>query len=462
MTKLWGGRFSAAGGTKAVKFTASLPFDQRLWREDIAGSRAHAAMLVEQGILTPEDGAAIAHGLDQVAAELEGDTFPFRIEDEDIHMNIERRLVELIGPAGGRLHTGRSRNDQVAVDTHLYVRREIDAALAGLNRLQEVLLARAEEYQGVILPGYTHMQRAQPVLLSQHLLAYFWMLERDAARLEDCRRRADVSPLGAAALAGTSFPIDPAASAAKLGFSGGVYQNSMDAVSDRDYVLEYMSAAALIMTHLSRLAGEMVLWSTQEFAFVEMDDAYATGSSIMPQKKNPDTMELVRGKAGRVYGNLLALFATVKGMPLAYNSDFQEDKEALFDTVDTLLACLEVMAGALATVKARPERMLAAATEGYLGATDLADYLARRGLPFREAHGVAGRAVRYCIEQGKNLADLSVAELGQFSPLADESALTCLQPRAMVEARRSSGGTAPPEVERQIAEARRRLAARSR
>jgi argininosuccinate lyase len=465
--RLWGGRFAGGSGSggggagspggKAISFTASLPFDRRLWREDLAGSRAHAEMLAACGIISAEDGVAIARGLDLIAAEIEEGVFPFRLEDEDIHLNIERRLTELIGPVGGKLHTARSRNDQVAVDTHLFVRREIDDGIARMRRLQGVLVDAAAAHQSTILPGYTHLQHAQPVLLAHHLLAYFWMFQRDVERLLDCRRRADLSPLGAAALAGTSFPIDPAATAARLGFAG-TYANSLDAVSDRDYVLEFIAAAALIMTHLSRLAGELVLWSSDEFGFVELDDAYATGSSIMPQKKNPDTMELVRGKAGRVFGHLVGLLSVVKGLPLAYHSDLQEDKEALFDTVDTLEACLEVTAGAVSTMTVRAERMRAAAARGFPGATDLADYLTRRGLPFREAHAVVGRVVRYCLEQGKELFDLSLAELAAHSPLADEGARAVLRPEAVVKARRSPGGTAPREVARQLVRARRLLA----
>ncbi|MGB4232652.1 MAG: argininosuccinate lyase, partial [bacterium] len=370
---------------------------------------------------------------------------------EDIHMHIEARLQEKVGPVAGKLHTARSRNDQVATDLHLYVKEEAAAVMALIARLQETILHLAEKHLGVIMPGYTHLQRAQPILFSHHLLAYFEMLERDWQRFRDCRRRADSSPLGAGALAGTSFPIDRAYTASQLGFSS-CYRNSIDAVSDRDFVLEFLAAAAILMQHLSRFCEELILWSSQEFAFIELDDAFATGSSIMPQKKNPDVPELIRGKTGRVYGNLVALLTTMKGLPLAYNKDLQEDKEPLFDTVDTIKDCLTIFAPLLATMEVKEENMAQAAAGGFANATDAANYLAKKGLPFREAHRIVGNIVRYCLEEGKGLAELRLEEFRRFSLAFGPDIIEAIQTKNVVAARTSYGGTAPGQVERALQE----------
>jgi argininosuccinate lyase len=453
---LWSGRLGREGGASARAFTASIAFDRRLWPYDIAGSKAHARMLARQGVLTPEEARLLCDGLDRVAAELEAGTFPYRQELEDIHLNVERRLTELVGPVGGKLHTARSRNDQVALDMHLFVRDACDAVADRVAALQRALLAQAEAHVDTIAPGFTHLQHAQPLSLAHHFLAYFWMLERDRERLAQARARADVSPLGAAALAGTSFPVDPAWVAAELGL-GGTYANSVDAVSDRDFVLDLLAAGAILMVHLSRLGEELVLWSSREFGFLELDDAFATGSSIMPQKKNPDVAELVRGKAGRTFGNLMALLTVMKGLPLAYHTDMQEDKESCFDTVDTLVAALEVMAGAVATLRVRRDRLASALEGDWSGATDLADALARRGMPFREAHAAVGRLVRYCLETGRDPRSLRPDELASVSPSLSPDLLTLLDPEAAARARRSPGGASPDRVREQLELARRRL-----
>lgn len=449
MSKLWGGRFTKAADKTVEGFTSSLSFDRRLYRQDIRGSIAHARMLGRQGIISPEDAALIEKGLLEVLEEIESGTFPFRQEYEDIHLNIEKRLTEKVGPAGGRLHTARSRNDQVATDVHLWVKDEIAAIKAMLSDLQGVFVDRAQEHLDVIMPGYTHLQRAQPILLSHHLMAYFWMFERDQGRLADCLKRADISPLGAGAMAGTTFPIDREFTARELGFAA-VYPNSMDAVSDRDFIVEFLAAAALCQMHLSRLCEELVNWSTQEFGFIEMDDSYSTGSSIMPQKKNPDVAEIVRGKTGRVYGNLISLLTTLKGIPLTYHSDLQEDKERLFDSVDTLKICLRVTAGMLATLKVNRNRLAATVRQDFSNATDVADYLAKRGLPFREAHEVAGKLVLYCIERSKFLGDCDLEEYRRFSPLFESDIFTAIAPETCVNLRTSQGGTGPEEVRRQL------------
>lgn len=451
--KLWGGRFRHQTAAEMEEFNSSIQFDHRLWQEDIDGSLAHVKMLAAVGVLSAAEADTIGRGLAEIRAEIEQGQFDFSPELEDIHMHIEHRLMEKIGPVGGKVHTARSRNDQVALDTHLYVRRQVDKVLDLITALQRELIQQAEKHLDVIMPGYTHLQHAQPVLLAHHLLAYVHMLQRDRQRFLDCRERADLMPLGAGALAGTGFPIDRELVAKELGFSA-LYENSLDAVSDRDYVLEFLAAAAICMVHLSRLAEELILWSSQEFAFVELDEAYSTGSSIMPQKKNPDVPELVRGKAGRVAGHLLALLMTVKGLPLAYNKDLQEDKEALFDTVDTLTACLSIFAPLIATLKVNRDRMRQAISGDFSTATDLADYLARRGLPFREAHAVVGRLVQLCLDQGKSLEDLSLKELQQASTLFEPDALAALTPEAAVAARTSSGGTALEQVKLQLARAK--------
>jgi len=459
VTKLWGGRFTKAADKTVEGFTSSLAFDRRLYKQDIQGSIAHARMLGRQGIISADDTAAIEKGLLEVLAEIEAGQFPFRREYEDIHLNIEKRLTEKIGAAGGRLHTARSRNDQVATDVHLWVKDEIKAVQALVSDLQGTLLDRAAEHKDVIMPGYTHLQRAQPILLSHHLLAYFWMLERDHGRLADAYKRADISPLGAGAMAGTTFPIDREFTAKELGFAA-VYSNSMDAVSDRDFILEFLASASICQMHLSRLCEELVNWSSTEFGFVEMDDSFSTGSSIMPQKKNPDVAELVRGKTGRIYGDLIALLTVLKGIPLTYHSDLQEDKERLFDAVDTLKTCLKVTAGMVGSLKFNTERMARAVRQDFSNATDLADYLAKKGLPFREAHEVVGKLVLHCIQQGKFLADCTLTEFQGFSLLIGEDIYTAIAPETCVTLRTSRGGTGPAEVERQLNDAAQILAGR--
>ena len=438
-------------------YTVSIAYDRRLYREDIAGSVAHARMLARQGIIAAKDAESIVAGLHAIRREIEDGAFPWREELEDIHMNIEARLHEVIGDAAGALHTARSRNDQVATDVRLYVMRCIDETLLSVRGLQQVLLDRAETHLEAVIPGYTHLQRAQPVLLSHHLLAYVHMLERDAERFRQARTRADVLPLGSAALAGSPYPLDRESVASELGFSR-VSANSMDAVTDRDFVLDYLSAAALAMAHLSRMAEELVLWSSEEFSFVSLPEAYVTGSSIMPQKRNPDFAELARGRTGRVYGHLMALLTVLKGLPLTYNRDLQEDKEALFDTVDTLLATLRVFAGMVAGLRFDVDRMRAAAEGGYSLATDLADYLVRKGLPFRRAHGAVADLVRSAQAQGKGLRELDLQEYQRFSPLFEADVLDLTVEQALA-ARDVPGGTAPDRVRQALQEARAMLEA---
>ncbi|WP_307974905.1 argininosuccinate lyase [uncultured Parolsenella sp.] len=447
---LWGGRFSAAPTGELERFGASLPFDKRMWRQDIRGSKAHAAMLAHQGVISQEDADAIRAGLDDIAAQIERGEFTFDVDrDEDIHMAIERVLTENIGAAGGRLHTGRSRNDQTAVDTHLIARDLADEILASLAKLEAVLLDRAEGEFGVVMPGYTHMQPAQPVLLSHHLLAYFWMFNRDFRRVSAARQAANACPLGAAALAGTTYPLDRFMTAEALGFSGPT-ANSMDSVSDRDYLLDLIYACSVCQVHLSRLCEELVWWSSAEFGFVEMDDAHSTGSSIMPQKKNPDFAELVRGKAGRVVGDLTSLLVTVKGTPLTYDKDLQEDKEPLFDAADTVLGSLMACTGMLATCTFKEERMREASHEGYMAATDLADYLVGKGLPFRQAHAVVGRIVGDCVREGVTLQQLSTDELRSYSELFDDDAHEALDIDNIVRRRTTFGGTGHEAVRAQL------------
>lgn len=456
---LWGGRFSAAPTGELERFGASLPFDKRMWKQDIRGSKAHAAMLAHQGVISGEDAEAIRAGLDEIAGEIERGEFTFDVDrDEDIHMAIERVLTERIGSAGGRLHTGRSRNDQTAVDTHMIARDLADELLASLEGIQQVLLDRAEEQFGVVMPGYTHMQPAQPVLLSHHLLAYFWMFSRDHKRVADARAAANKCPLGAAALAGTTYPLDRAMTASELGFDEPV-ANSMDAVSDRDYLLDLIYACSVCQIHLSRLCEELVWWSSAEFGFVEMDDAHSTGSSIMPQKKNPDFAELVRGKSGRVVGDLMSLLVTVKGTPLTYDKDLQEDKEPLFDAADTVLGSLMACTGMLATCTFKADRMREASHEGYMAATDLADYLVGKGLPFRQAHAVVGRIVGDCVREGVTLQQLTTDELRSYSELFDDDAHEALDIDNIVRRRTTLGGTGHDAVRAQLAQARDALAA---
>jgi argininosuccinate lyase len=446
-------RLSTAADPTASAFTGSLAFDRRLWPHDIVGSIAWARALARAGLLSEAERDAIVRGLGAVRAELEAGTFPFRTELEDIHMNVERRLLELIGEVAGKLHTGRSRNDQIALDERLYLKDITAHTGEGLRAVQQALVARAAETVEAPMPGYTHMQRAQPVVMAHHLLAYVFMLQRDRERFAAAAARADVLPLGAAALAGTAFAIDREALARDLGFAA-VSPNSLDAVSDRDYVLEYLAAAAITGMHLSRLAADLVLWATAEFGFVEFSDAFATGSSIMPQKKNPDVAELIRGKSGRLYGNLMAVLSAMKGLPLAYNSDMQEDKEAFFDSVDTLSAICGVLPPMLASLTFRTDRMRAAAGENFATATDLADYLVRKGLPFREGHEIVGKVVRYALERGVTLEQLRLDELQRFSDRIAADVHEALTVEASLRARAVTGGTAPGAVQRTLAQAR--------
>lgn len=454
--KLWGGRFTKDTDALVEAFNASISFDKRLYEEDIRGSMAHCRMLASCGIISEDDAKLMLAGLSEIKEEIDRGEIEYSLALEDIHMHVEKRLIEKIGPTGGKLHTGRSRNDQVALDMHLYVKKEILETAALIENLQDALLSLAENNQDAVMPGYTHLQRAQPVLFAHHVLAYFWMLQRDRERFFDAFKRADWMPLGAGALAGTTFPIDREMVAEELGFSQ-LYENSMDAVSDRDFVLEYLSSAAIMMTHLSRLSEDIILWNSQEFGFINLDDAFTTGSSIMPQKKNPDVAELVRGKTGRVYGHLMGLLTVLKGLPLAYNKDMQEDKEGLFDTVDTVKICLTLYAGMLRTAEADKKRMYNAVAGDFASATDLADYLVKKGLPFRDAHAVVGRLVGKCVTENRRLVDLTVEELQEASPLFTADTLKLLPPEACVAARKSRGGTAQDAVIEQIVKARQIL-----
>ncbi len=453
---MWGGRFAEETDALVQRFNASVGFDQRLALYDIEGSIAHATMLAEVGVLAPEEAEAIVAGLEQIREDILAGTFTWRVELEDVHMNIEQALRERIGPVGGKLHTARSRNDQVATDLRLYLRDEIQLLLKLLRELRRALVAQAEKHLDVIMPGYTHLQVAQPVRFSHHLLAYFEMFTRDAQRLEDVLKRVNVSPLGAGALAGTTFPIDRHRTAELLGFAS-VAANALDAVSDRDFAIEFLAAASLIMMHLSRLSEELILWSSQEFGFVTLPDSHTTGSSIMPQKKNPDVCELTRGKTGRVYGHLLALLTTMKGLPLAYNKDMQEDKEGVFDAVDTLKLCLELTASLLEKLEPNRERMAEAARQGYSNATDLADYLARKGLPFREAHEVVGKLVARALCEKKPLEALDLAEMREACALIGEDVYEALALGRVVDARDSYGGTSRRQVKAQLVRARELL-----
>ena len=443
--------------TAYSSYTVSIHYDSRLYRQDIAGSIAHARMLARQGIIPAEDAETIISGLKAVEGEIEAGEFSWDASLEDLHMNIERRLTELVGQAGGRLHTGRSRNDQIALDLRLYTKEVIRETVAELRGLQRVLVDLAEQHRDVLMPGYTHLQRAQPVLFAHHLLAYFQMFQRDAGRFRDCYRRADVLPLGSGALAGVPYPTDRGFVAEELDFAD-ISANSMDAVSDRDFLLEYQAAASVCMMHLSRLSEEIVIWSSREFDFVRLSDEFTTGSSIMPQKRNPDFAELARGKTGRVYGHLMALLTLMKGLPLTYNRDLQEDKEGFFDTVDTLLATLQVFQGMLGGLTLNVEQVSRLAGESYMLATDLADYLVGKGVPFREAHGVMRRLCAHCEAEGKELGELSLPEYRSFSDSFDEGVyeITAL---ASVAARDNPGGTAPNRVAEGLEQARRLLEA---
>lgn len=445
---MWGGRFTKAEEKNALDFNASISYDCRMYREDIAGSIAHAKMLAAHGIISKEDQEKITKGLLSIEKEIDEGTFPFSVELEDIHMNIEKRLTEEIGDAGARLHTARSRNDQCALDLHMYMKRNIARLSEKLIAVLEALLAASKKYQDVILPGYTHMQRAQPVLFAHHMLAYFAMLERDFKRLEDCYDMCDMSPIGACALAGTTYPTHPEEEANDLHFAS-VYGNSLDAVSDRDYLLQFLSFASICAMHLSRLSEEFIYWSTSEFQFIELDDGYSTGSSIMPQKKNPDMCELIRGKTGRVYGHLIGLLTVMKGLPLAYDKDMQEDKEGVFDALDTLYFALDIYAGMISTMTVNGDHTRQVLESDFSNATDMADYLAKKGLPFRQAHAVVGNAVHYCIEHHKVLLDLSMEEFRSMSPLFEEDIKEALSIENCVKNRESYGGTGPKSVERQ-------------
>jgi argininosuccinate lyase len=452
--KLWGGRFTQPTDAFVEEFTASIQFDKRLYHQDIRGSIAHARMLGKQGIIPQEDVEAIVEGLQQILLQIEEGNFDFSISLEDIHMNIESRLSARIGEAGKRLHTGRSRNDQVALDIRLYLRDEIVEITSYIDLLIDALLTQAEENVDVIMPGFTHLQTAQPILFAHHMLAYVEMLKRDSGRMEDCLKRVNVLPLGAGALAGTTFPIDRDYVAEQLGFPA-ITRNSLDSVSDRDFALEFISASSILMMHLSRLSEELILWSTSQFKFIELSDGFCTGSSIMPQKKNPDVPELVRGKTGRVYGNLMALLTVMKSLPLAYNKDMQEDKEPLFDTIDTVKGSLKVFSDMIREMRLYPDAMRRAAGQGFSTATDVADYLVRKGVPFRDAHEAVGKAVAYCVENEMELTDLTLTEWELFSPRFEQDIFQAITVDACIDARNVPGGTAREQVRGEIARCRK-------
>ena len=447
--KLWAGRFQKETDTLVNDFNSSIGFDARLYKQDIQGSMAHAAMLGRQGIIEEHEAEKIINGLKTILSEIEGDGVEFSLDNEDIHMNIEAMLTQRIGDAGKRLHTARSRNDQVAVDTRLYVKEEIPVLIGKVLDLERVLVKKAKAHLDTVMPGYTHLQRAQPTTFAHYMMAYANMFKRDVTRLEDCLERLDECPLGAGALATSTYPVDRFATAQALGFKKPT-DNSMDSVSDRDYVIELLSALSILMMHLSRFSEEIILWCSWEFKFVDLDDAYSTGSSIMPQKKNPDVAELVRGKTGRVYGDLVTLLTMMKGLPLAYNKDMQEDKEALFDARDTLIKCLSVFTGMFKTLRFRTDVMRRGASGGFTNATDAADYLVKKGLPFRDAHEVLGKLVLHCIGENKALLDLPLEELRAFSPLFDEDVYTALSMETCVNTRRLPGGPAPDMVQQTI------------
>ena len=455
--KLWGGRFEKATNGLVDDFHSSIRFDQRLARQDITGSIAHATMLGEQGIIPKADADAIVEGLKSILADVEAGKVEFELDAEDIHMNVEKLLTERIGEAGKRLHTGRSRNDQVALDCRMYVKESAKEAISYQRELCETLLSIAKQHAGSIMPGYTHMQRAQPVTLGHHMMAYFQMFSRDMQRMKEVYQHADVCPLGCGALAGTTYPLNRARTAELLGFSS-VALNSLDGVSDRDFVCDYIYAASVCMMHLSRFCEELILWNSHEFKFVEMDDGFATGSSIMPQKKNPDVAELIRGKTGRVYGDLMGLLTTLKGLPLTYNKDMQEDKEGLFDARDTLIKSLMVFTAMLSTCTFRTENMARSAEGGFTNATDAADYLVKKGMAFRDAHAVIGHLVLHCVKENKAILDLSLEELKTFSELFEEDVYEACSMHACVTLRDVTGGPAPSRVQETIAAGERFLA----
>ena len=460
VVKPWGGRFSEPTDAFVEAFTASVEFDKRLYAQDIVGSMAHARMLAKIGVLTGEELEAIIEGLQKVKEEIDAGQFRWDVALEDVHMHIEARLTRIIGDVGKKLHTARSRNDQVATDVRLYLREEIDAISEQLLRLQTNLVKLAEEQADTIMPGFTHLQSAQPITFGHHMMAWYEMLKRDHARLQDCRARVDVLPLGAAALAGTSYPIDRSFCADMLGFRQ-IAENSLDAVSDRDFAIEFVSVSALIMTHLSRCSEELVLWASAQFDFIDLGDSFCTGSSIMPQKKNPDVPELLRGKTGRINGNLVSLLTLMKGQPLAYNKDNQEDKEPLFDTVDNVKASLRVFADMVPAIKVKQQNMRAAALKGYTTATDLADYLVRKGVPFRDAHEIVGKAVRKAISVNKDLSELPLKTLQSVSKFIEQDVYDVLTLEGSVAARNHLGGTAPEQVRQAVARARQWLAERN-
>ncbi len=456
---LWGGRFSEATDAFVQRFTASVSFDRRMYRQDIRGSIAHARMLQQAGILTTDECTAIAEGLLAIQADIDTGNFTWSVELEDVHMNIESELTKRIGLTGKKLHTGRSRNDQVATDIRLYVRDEIDVIAAQLTRLQSALLDIAEREADTIMPGFTHLQTAQPITFGHHLLAWFEMLDRDYSRLLDCRKRLNKSPLGAAALAGTSYPINRHFTAEQLGFDAPT-RNSLDSVSDRDFAIELAACGSLIMTHLSRFSEELILWTSSQFDFIDLPDRFCTGSSIMPQKKNPDVPELVRGKSGRVTGHLIALLMLMKSQPLAYNKDNQEDKEPLFDLIDTVNDCLKAYGDMIPAIKPKKDNMYLAAKKGYATATDLADYLVKKGLAFRDAHEIVGKSVAYGIQQKKDLSELSLSELQQFCDMIRDDVFAVLSLEGSVQARDHMGGTAPNQVRAAVASCRELIATR--
>ncbi|WP_426272725.1 argininosuccinate lyase [Exiguobacterium sp. R-17] len=455
MTKLWGGRFTESASAQAEAFGASITFDQKLASVDLKGSLAHAQMLFEQGILAQDEWTQIQQGLKQLEATLKDHSYT--LADEDIHMNLERLLTEQIGPVAGKLHTARSRNDQVATDLHLWMEQHVEALTTALRELQSVITEQAEQHIETVMPGYTHLQRAQPISLAHHLLAYFWMFERDVERLTDNQKRIRKSPLGAGALAGTTFPIDRFRSAELLGFES-VYPNSLDAVSDRDFVIEYLGIASTVMMHLSRFCEEIIIWASQEFGFIELSDAFSTGSSMMPQKKNPDFAELIRGKTGRVYGNLMGFLTTMKALPLAYNKDMQEDKEGVFDTADTVLKSVQIFTGMIESATFKTEALKKATMQDFSNATELADYLVTKGIPFREAHEIVGKAVLYCVQNGCFLKDLNLKTYQTFHPDITEDVYPLLDPVQAVARRTSYGGTGFAAVSEQLELAKQHLA----
>ncbi|WP_433751290.1 argininosuccinate lyase [Falsibacillus pallidus] len=456
MKKLWNGRFKDYAADWIEEFGASISFDQELVMEDLQGSIVHVEMLKECGIISEEDAELITGGLKSLKAKAEKNELLYDVSSEDIHLNLEKMLIEKIGPVGGKVHTGRSRNDQVATDMHLYLKKQVKEIINEIGDFQEVLMGKASGHIETIAPGYTHLQRAQPISFAHHLMAYFWMLQRDKERYQDSLKRIDLSPLGAGALAGTTFPIDRQMTAEKLGFSD-LYENSLDAVSDRDFIVEFLSNSSILIMHLSRFAEEVILWASQEFQFIELHDSYATGSSIMPQKKNPDMAELIRGKTGRVYGHLIGMLTILKGLPLAYNKDMQEDKEGMFDTVKTIRTSLKVFTGMIETMSVNEQRLSAAVRKDFSNATELADYLAAKGIPFREAHEIVGKLVLKCIGEGKYLSDVKLEEFKESCPLIEESIYNILTPEQAVMRRNSYGGTGFEQIKLQLKQAEKAL-----